>query len=163
MDLQTNPFSVLSFIVAPAVLTNASAVLTLSTSNRLARAVDRARELTTELEHSEGKTDPTCHAKLRELEAAQQRMLMLIRALKFFYVALGSFAGTALLSLIGALLTPALPSLTLFGEVVAVTVGSVAVGALVQGALLLVRETSVAVEVMEERARRIQVEFRSEG
>jgi len=50
MDPQVNPFAVLSFIVAPAILTNASSVLTLSTSNRLARAVDRARELTTALE-----------------------------------------------------------------------------------------------------------------
>jgi hypothetical protein len=33
----------LSFIVAPAVLTNASSILVLSTSNRLARAVDRMR------------------------------------------------------------------------------------------------------------------------
>ncbi len=32
MDGQTNPFAALSFIIAPAVLTNASAILTLSTS-----------------------------------------------------------------------------------------------------------------------------------
>jgi len=45
MDTPVNPFAILSFIVAPAVLTNASSVLSMSTTNRLARAVDRAREL----------------------------------------------------------------------------------------------------------------------
>jgi hypothetical protein len=42
MSDPTNPYAALSLIVAPAVLTNASSVLVLSTSNRLARAVDRA-------------------------------------------------------------------------------------------------------------------------
>lgn len=159
MDPQTNPFSALSFIVAPAVLTNASAVLTLSTSNRLARAVDRTRELTTELERLGGQVDSICQEKLRELGATQQRMLMLIQSLRSFYIALGSFANTALLSLIGALFAPMLPSLTLLGEIVAVTAGGV--GALVLGTLLLVRETRIAVGVMEERVQRVQAEFRN--
>ena len=38
-----NPFAVLTAIVAPAILTNASSVLALGTSNRLARVVDRTR------------------------------------------------------------------------------------------------------------------------
>ena len=38
-----NPFAVLTAIVAPAILTNASSVLALATSNRLARVVDRTR------------------------------------------------------------------------------------------------------------------------
>jgi Protein of unknown function (DUF2721) len=53
MDSQMNPFAVLSFIVAPAVLTNASSVLTMSTNTRLAGAVDRARELSRQLEATE--------------------------------------------------------------------------------------------------------------
>ena len=38
-----NPFAVLTAIVAPAILTNASSVLALGTSNRLGRVVDRTR------------------------------------------------------------------------------------------------------------------------
>ena len=34
----SNPFAALSLIVAPVILTNASSVLAMSTSNRLARA-----------------------------------------------------------------------------------------------------------------------------
>ncbi len=41
-----NPFTALSLIGAPAILTNASSLLALSTSNRFAHAIDRARVLT---------------------------------------------------------------------------------------------------------------------
>jgi len=39
--LSDNPFASLSLIAAPAVLTNASSVLALGTSNRFARAIER--------------------------------------------------------------------------------------------------------------------------
>ena len=39
-----NPFTVFTLITAPAVLTNAAAVMSLTTSNRLARAIDRGRD-----------------------------------------------------------------------------------------------------------------------
>ena len=62
--LDTNPFAILTFIAAPAVLTNASSVLALGTSNRFARAIDRTRAMIRTLE---GKADketprPTCTA-----------------------------------------------------------------------------------------------------
>jgi hypothetical protein len=41
----SNPFAALSFIAAPAVLTNAASVLAMSTSNRFLRASDRMRAL----------------------------------------------------------------------------------------------------------------------
>src|SRR5258708_36629341 len=44
-----NPFAVLTLIAAPAVFTNASSVLSLGTGNRLARGVDRTRQLAREL------------------------------------------------------------------------------------------------------------------
>lgn len=50
MDLSTNPFAILSFISAPAVLTNASSVLLFGTGNRYGRAVDRVHELSDEVE-----------------------------------------------------------------------------------------------------------------
>jgi hypothetical protein len=43
--LSNNPFIVLSYVSGPAILTNAAALLLLSTSNRFARAIDRSREL----------------------------------------------------------------------------------------------------------------------
>ena len=53
MAVESNPFAALSLIVAPAILTNACSVLILSTSNRFARAVDRARQLAQEIEGSD--------------------------------------------------------------------------------------------------------------
>jgi hypothetical protein len=41
-----DPFSILTIVVAPAVLTNASSVLALGTNNRLARVADRTHAVT---------------------------------------------------------------------------------------------------------------------
>ena len=41
--MASNPFAALTAIVAPAILTSASSVLALGTSNRLGRVVDRTR------------------------------------------------------------------------------------------------------------------------
>ena len=43
LNFADNPFAVLTAIVAPAILTNACSVLSLGTSNRIARVVDRTR------------------------------------------------------------------------------------------------------------------------
>ena len=45
MDVPTNPLAILTFISAPAVLTNASCVLLFGTGNRYGRAIDRVHEL----------------------------------------------------------------------------------------------------------------------
>jgi hypothetical protein len=161
MDIQANFFTGLSLIVAPAVLTNATSVLIMSTSNRLARAVDRTRELTTNLEACVTTESLTDNHQLTELSAAEQRMLMLIRALRVFYVALGGFASAALLSLASAAIAPVgVGSLTTTLSLVAVAAGLVAVSALLQGAQLLVRETRIAVTVLQERAARIKQQLK---
>jgi hypothetical protein len=148
-----NPFAILSFIVAPAILTNASSVLCMSTSNRLARAVDRARELSKQLEASDGEETPETERRLRELSVAEQRTLMLIQALRSFYTALGGFAAAALLSLLGAVpVRLETESLTIAFEIIAVSAGLFAVGALVHGSVMLVRETRIAVQVIRQRA-----------
>ncbi len=162
MDSLTNPFAALSLIAAPAVLTNACSVMALGTSNRLARTVDRARQLTTELEQHTDPLLPLALATSRELAATQQRTLMLIRAMRAFYTAVGGFAIAALISLLGAVFTPlATAWAAKVIEIVAVCIGTIAVGELAKGALLLVQETRVAVRVMEERAAQAQMKFAS--
>ncbi len=157
MQPDPNPFAVLSLIVAPAILTNASSVLIMSTSNRLARAVDRARELSKQLEAVGSADGGETERRLRELSAAEARALLLLRALRRYYTALGGFASATLLSLVGAALvslgmTLAVPVL----EVTAVAAGVVAVGALVSGSVVLVRETRLAVQVLQQRAEGIR-------
>jgi len=97
--------------------------------------------------------------QLRELRAAEDRMLILIRALRIFYVAIGGFASATLLSLIGAVIAPTgLSLLTQIMEYVAVGAGGIAVGGLLHGALLLVRETRIAVVVLQERTQRLRAQ-----
>ena len=91
-DPQVNPFAVLSLIAAPAILTNACSVLATSTGNRLARAADRARELSRQLEEAGGLATPEAGRRLRELVLTEQRTLQLLAALRSIYLALGSFA-----------------------------------------------------------------------
>jgi hypothetical protein len=80
-----------------------------------------------------------------------------MRVLQSFYISLGGFAVAVLSSLLGAVI-----SLFLTGyfvgilEVIAVSAGAVAVAALVRGSALLVRETSIAVQVMHERAESVR-------
>jgi hypothetical protein len=153
MTEATNPFAALSLIVAPAVLTNASSILVLSTSNRLARAVDRARGLAIQLEGDRQEAEVFGNFRVRELDSAEQRALMLLRALRFFYGALGAFASAALLSLLGAALSQANPSpLARALEIAAVLAGLVAVLCLGTGCAILLRETKIAVEIVSEEA-----------
>jgi uncharacterized protein DUF2721 len=63
----------LSFIVAPAVLTNASSILVLSTSNRLARAVDRMRVVSAQLEQSPGGRDSVTTLRMKEIDSSERR------------------------------------------------------------------------------------------
>ena len=167
MDPQANPFAAFSMIVAPAILTNAASVLAMSTSNRLARAVDRARDLARQLEAHD--VSPASSAsdraeyerRLDELSATETRTTMLLHVLQSFYFALAGFASSTLAALLGAVLAPWGPmgAVTLF-EVLAVGAGTIGVGSLVRGSILLVRETSIAVRVISERAASVRARAR---
>jgi hypothetical protein len=167
MDSQANPFAALSLIVAPAILTNASSVLAMSTSNRLARAVDRARELARQLESVEAVGGPDAgeaarefERRLGELTATEQRAIMLLRVLQSFYVALGGFSSATLASLLGAVLLPFRGTALTLLELLAVAAGTVGVAALVRGSIILIRETSIAVRIVSERAEVVRARAR---
>jgi hypothetical protein len=123
LDNPYQPFEVLTFIAAPALLTNASSLLVLSTSNRFARAVDRARQL-----EREG-------GAATNIDRARRRAHMLSWALIAFYLAVSVFALGTFIELLGAGLasigrTTIGPEITALG-IAASTVGilSIAVGA----------------------------------
>lgn len=158
--MDSNPFAVLSLIVAPAILTNASSVLIMSTSNRLARGADRARELSKQLEETVDFATVEAQRRMRELAAAESRTLLLLRSLRSFYVALGAFAFAAFVSLLGAVTAPIqLTAVVLPLELAGVASGLVAVAALVYGSILLFRETRIAVQVISERAASVRERF----
>ena len=141
--LADNPFAVLSLISGPALLTNATGLLTLSTSNRFGLAIDRSRTLVKILESREDTAHTALH--LRQTDRVEQRIMLLLNALRAFYLSIGSFAAASLISLLGAALTS--PGQQIVFRLViglAFFTGAVGIGGLVWGCSLLVRETQLA-------------------
>ena len=151
--LTSNPFTVLSLIAAPAVLTNASSVLALGTSNRFARAIDRARALSKLLEDKEVAGDELTLMQIRQLNRVERRALLLLHALRAFYLALACFAAAALVSLIGAGVATSEHHVVFRAALgLALATGTVGVISLVFGCSVLVHETRLAVLNVAEEA-----------
>jgi len=148
-----NPFAVLTAIVAPAILTNACSVLSLGTSNCLGRVVDRTRVVAGDIAASKPGSE-----ELREwnsqLRALEKRVHMLLRALRLFYAALGLFASSALISVVGSLAAFYGQRLLFqLGALLAVVTGGCAVLGLSFGCYSMVNETRLAVKSLGEEAR----------
>jgi hypothetical protein len=94
-----NPFAVLTFIVAPAILTNATSVLALSTINRLLRTRERMQQLYDESERCPGFCGD---AFLAQVDRVEKQAAHLLNALRWIYTALGAFAAASLVTLLGA-------------------------------------------------------------
>jgi Protein of unknown function (DUF2721) len=142
--LSDNPFAILTAIVAPAVLTNACSVLALGTSNRIARVVDRTRVVNAEVAELPAGS-PILQDLNRQFERLRVRAQLLLRALRIIYAALGGFSASALISVIGAVITYTASQLVFWvAGGVALAVGIFAVSALVSGCTLMVRETRLA-------------------
>jgi hypothetical protein len=140
--IAADPFSILTVVVAPAVLTNASSVLALGTNNRLARVADRAHAITSQLA---GTKDHEGSAA--ELAVLQTRAQLLLQALRCFYSGLGLFASSALISIAGSIVVYyGWPSGFQIAAGIGVVCGTSAVIALVCGCIMMIRETQLAVK-----------------
>jgi hypothetical protein len=144
---------VLTAIVAPAILTNASSVLALGTSNRLGRVVDRTRVVAAEMAVLEPDS-PDYGLWAAQLVPLQVRVQQLVKALRMFYAALGLFASSALVSVGGSLAAYYSQKLLFEAMVVLATLtGASAVLGLSIGCVLMVRETQLAVRSLGEEAK----------
>jgi hypothetical protein len=151
-EMNANRFALLTLIAAPAVMTNASSVLALGSANRLARAVDRARELARQISAGSG-DEAMLKAARRQMERAEFRAKLLLRAMTSFYFAVGSFAATSLISLFGAALSSSnLVWAYRLTTILAITAGSAGVIGVVIGSSVLVRETRIAVTNLRDEA-----------
>jgi hypothetical protein len=151
--LAGNPFVVFTFIAAPAVMTNAAAVMSLTTANRLARAVDRGRALVAQLSAPDAGPSELRDLHVREVEVARQRAELLIRALAAFQLSFGSFAAATMVALLGACLALIAPrvvvTVTMF---LVVACMAVAIGGILTGAAVLVRESRIAYSILREES-----------
>ncbi len=143
-------FAVLSFLAAPAILTNASTILALGTSNRLARAADRARLAAISIVSSPNVSDPLVVLQQQDFQNSTRRATLLIQALRRFYLAAGAFAAATCIALLGAFADYF--HITLFdpiSQVATIVAALVGVGGLAHGAVTLLQETRIALQSLD--------------
>ncbi|MFD2513283.1 DUF2721 domain-containing protein [Pontibacter locisalis] len=137
----------LSAMITPVVLILAAGQLILTTSQRLARSVERARKLSEQFEdlvlHKEQK-ETSVKKKLlyRLLERAANRSRKLQQVMSMLYVALSIFVATSV----------SIGLLEVFGVLVAwvpVTLGLVGAGFLFYATILLISETRIALGAID--------------
>lgn len=158
--LDDNPFAALSFIAGPALLTNASTVLLLSTVNRYARALDRARQLAVRIAASSEADEPRLTALLeRQLDTAHRRVLLIVRSLTVFYTAVGAFGLGTLTFLTGAiLLEEAGPEATRIAMLFMLATTVVGVVCMIFGAGALVWESRLSYRILADEGEYIRAE-----
>ena len=158
----SNPFAALTFIAAPALLTNASSLLLLGTTNRLARAVDRVRAVVAQLDHLAASEKTLAQIELDLLALAEQRVRIIVRAMTAFYLAVGSFAFGTMLALVGAaIVSPAHDEARTW--VLRLTIGACVIGvaAIMSGSLALVFESRITFRILTEEAGLARKRFQS--
>ncbi len=150
--LTQSPFAIVTFIVAPAMLTNASSVLAMSTINRMLRTRERMSELYAASARTD-LPDPERELLLSQVNRVERQGLLLLRALRAIYVALGSFAAATLVTLFAAVLEQVhlatwYRPLTISGLIA----GSIGVAMLIYGAMLLFHATRLSLASISEEA-----------
>lgn len=154
--MMQNPFAVLTFIAAPALLTNASCVLALSTINRMLRTRDRMQDL---YDRSESKPMPEPEATLlvEKVNRVELQAEVLLRALYGIYLAIGSFSAATLVTLLGAALASFQDSIWLILLAgLGLLLGFVGVGGLVAGSIRLLQATRLSLINIRSEAARIR-------
>ena len=148
-----SPFAPLTFVVAPALLTNASSVLAMSTVNRMIRAHERMHGF---FARSEAGDLPEVF--LAQVDRVEKQAAMLLRALHSIYVALAAFACATLVTLLGTgLLSFISVSWIHILAAVGVALGFVGIGGLVVGCLNLFRATYLSVLNIRDEAEAIRL------
>ena len=115
--------------------------------------MDRTRVVSAELAKCCAKREGYVVCR-RQLEALRARWTLVLRALKLFYLSLGSFAAATLISLFGAVFATSglhlpFPFFALFGLVS----GALGVAGMVYGCSIMVQETRLGIQNLEEEAR----------
>jgi hypothetical protein len=120
--------------------------------------------LSKQLEDEVDLASPKAIRRLGVLTATEQRSFMLLAALQSVYIASGSFASAALVSIFGAAIVPlGAGDLVRVLEVCAAVAGLVAISALIYGSVMLIRETRIVVQVLQERAASVRARAVSQG
>lgn len=155
-----NPFAVLSLIAGPAILTNATALLTLMTSNRYGLVVDRWRAVRQEVRQ----LDPTSHyyeTRARNVDRFDKRATFILGAIRLLYTALALLSGSTLVALIGAVLAIYRFEGFVFLAALGIIAGASAVGCIALACTFLFREANLALEQVREESRLLKEHIES--
>ncbi len=157
-----SPFTLLTFIAAPAILTNASSVLALNTANRYGRAFDRTKEISEQLDLPPvAGGDDLRPFRVRLIQLLIARAGLLLRAQTCFYVAIGLFVLSALVSLVGSAMGLERTAWVRPMAVTGLGIGVLATSCLVLGCVLTVKETQLAMTSLREEETRLLERRRS--
>lgn len=150
-NLAASPFAVLTFIAAPAILTNASSVLVMSTINRMLRTRDRMQTL---YEQSRDNSYPDGSAMLlRQVARVEVQGLKLLSALRATYIALAGFAGATLVTLVGASVSTLASGAWVWASIaLGLVLGAVGVTGLILGSVYLLQATQLSMANIREEA-----------
>jgi Protein of unknown function (DUF2721) len=160
--ITATPFVVFTVIVAPAVLTNAASVMSLTTSNRIARAMDRSRQILAELSVENPIGEPDRSRKIRQIELLRERAALMVKALGAYQLAVGSFAAATLVALVGTMLHYLEPIyLGKIGLGLSLVCAVVGVTAIASGAWRIVRETQLSFRQLREDTADVMESLRS--
>ena len=156
VSLTQNPLTALSFIAAPALLTNATSSFAQSTSARMLATRESMTRLVVafrshELQEAEGSS---VDEHLTRIESQAKHLL---DALHSIYLALGAFSAATLFTLIGAALIPFqgafwFDALAFLG----LALGAMGVGCLILGSVRLFQTTKLSFAGIREDAERIR-------
>ncbi len=152
LEFTQNPLGALTLIAAPAILTNATSTLALSTLNRMFRTRDRMNELFARSE-ADDLSPAAVGLLLEQVGRAEKQAMLLLRALHSIYVALGSFAAATLITLLASGLAPFLGEW--WFRVMAglgLVLGIVGVGGLVLGSVGLFKATRMSLDNLRAEA-----------
>lgn len=152
--LTDNPFAVLTFIVAPAILTNATSVLAMSTINRMLRTRDRMHQLYAESLKESHRNTPVF---LEQVSRVERQGVLLLGAMRWIYVSLGAFAAASLVTLLGAVTGQSSgPSFKHIVIGAALVLGFAGVSGLIGGCVNLFRATQLSLVNIRQEARLIR-------
>lgn len=154
--ISESPFAVLTFIAAPALLTNASSLLAMSTINRMLRTRDRMQDLYNRSQSGNVSADESTHL-VDQVDRVERQAILLLGALRSIYVALGAFVSATLVTLLGAGLAPLLGAfwLNLLAGL-GVLMGMVGVGGIVFGCWNLFHATQISMITIREEAQLVR-------
>lgn len=149
----SSPFTVLTLIAAPALLTNATSVLAMSTTTRMLRTRDSMGQL---LRRSEGHNldAEAADQMIAQVNRTEKQAGLLLGALASIYFALGGFSGATLVTLVGAAMAE-------FGfkpwpAYLGVALGAFAVVCLIVGSVKLFQATQLSISNIHDEAKLIR-------